>query len=102
MQSPPIDLPESPCGLLGPAPCDECPLRARCETQLLACESYCFFVRDLACWDGAKREPTRARYLTVFADKKEQQPGSSLRWLRPPPSDNPSICHRPLRAPVSL
>jgi hypothetical protein len=42
------------------------------------------FVRDLACWDLAARVPTRARYLTVFDDKKEEPRGSQLRWLRGP------------------
>jgi hypothetical protein len=74
----------SPCPLLGPAPCDGCRFRARCGTKLLACESYAFFVRDLACWDLAARVPTRARYLTVFDDKKEEPHGSQLHWLRRP------------------
>lgn len=74
----------SPCVLLGPAPCDECPFRARCGDGLLACESYGFFVQGLARWDLASRVPTHARYLTVFDDKKEASRGSKLRWLRRP------------------
>jgi hypothetical protein len=81
----PLDALESlsACRLLGPAPCDDCALRARCEMELLACESYCLFVRDLAHWDAAAREPTRARYLSVFDDKKDPPPDSQLRWLNP-------------------
>ena len=89
----PVDSPENPCVLLGPAPCDDCPFRARCEVELLACESYSLFVRDLARWDEGAREPSHARYLAVFDVKKDQPSGSQLRWLRPPASDalrNPS------------
>ena len=74
----------SPGLLLGPAPCDQCTFRARCEVELLACESYAFFVRDLARWDLASRVPTHAGYLTVFNNKKPKPRGSQLRWLRRP------------------
>jgi hypothetical protein len=74
-----------PCLLLGPAPCDDCPFRARCGVALLACESYGVFVRGLARWDLASRVPTHARYLTVFADTKEEQRTSRLHWLSRPP-----------------
>jgi|ERR1700683_334651 hypothetical protein len=74
----------SPCLLLGPAPCDDCPFRARCGVALLACESYGVFVRGLARWDLAPRVPTHARYLTVFDDKKEEPRASQLRWLGGP------------------
>ena len=76
----PLDALESPCVLLGPAPCDDCPLRARCEVELLACESFCLFVRDVAYWDGAAREPTRARYVAVF-DHKGRPQDAQLRYL---------------------
>jgi hypothetical protein len=74
----------SPCVLLGPAPCDKCPFRARCGEGLLACESYGFFVQGLAHWDLASRVPTHARYLSVFHDKKEESRPSRLRWLHRP------------------
>jgi hypothetical protein len=74
----------SPCLLLGPAPCDDCRFRARCGGELLACESYSFFVRDLARWKLASRVPTRARYLTVFEVKKGEPRGPHLRWLHRP------------------
>jgi hypothetical protein len=101
----PLDPSESlsPCLILGLAPCDDCPFRARCEVELLACESYSLFVRDLACWEGAAREPTRARYLTIFADKNDQPRVSPLRWLGGPESDKPRNPHvsswEPGRAP---
>ncbi len=82
-----LDSPENPYLLLGPAPCDDCPFRARCEVELLACESYSLFVRDLARWDEGAREPSHARYLAVFDGKQDQPSGSQLRWLRPPASD---------------
>ena len=72
---------ESPL-LLGPAPCDECRLRARCASLLLACEAYRVFVRDLdAQWDFAPRAPTRARYLAIFSDKADAAAAPQLRWL---------------------
>jgi hypothetical protein len=64
--------------------------RATVADSAQAVESSCpranpiLFVRDLACWDLAARVPTRARYLTVFDDKKEEPHGSQLRWLRRP------------------
>lgn len=72
--------------LLGPAPCDDCRFRERCGLELLACESYSLFVREIGPtrWGVAPRAPTRARYLSLFNDKSGEVDRSVMRWLRSP------------------
>jgi hypothetical protein len=58
-----------PAFLDEPAPCDACPLRARCASERLACAAFSLFVsfRD---WSAAPRQPTRERFDEVFAPEK--------------------------------
>lgn len=50
------------------APCDDCRLRRRCATELLACVRYSFFSQGFTPdrWRGAPLEPTRWRYEKHF------------------------------------
>lgn len=47
-------------------PCEGCPLRVRCATQLLACREFTAYVHLHGGVGRGDREPTRARYLSTF------------------------------------
>lgn len=51
---------------LAAAPCDDCPNRARCASELLACGSYELFVAGSDIWGRAPRNATRKRYERLF------------------------------------
>jgi hypothetical protein len=50
------------------APCDGCHLAARCNVQLLACETFSMYLHNEppARWLCAPRAPTRARYEALL------------------------------------
>lgn len=50
-----------------PAPCDDCPLRARCAAEQLACSAFYSYVRGMA-WRRCQRKPTRELYELAMAD----------------------------------
>lgn len=64
-------LQRDPCDVLAePCPCDDCPLRARCAAEGLACDAFVQFVNGRR-WEGAEREPTRELYLQAMADRDD-------------------------------
>jgi hypothetical protein len=47
------------------APCDRCPLRAHCKSELVACQAFLAFIQYKP-WGAVERLPTRVRYEEVF------------------------------------
>ncbi len=50
---------------MGPSPCDDCRLRARCAVEMLACDSFRLYV-ELRRWETAPREPNAERFRLIF------------------------------------
>jgi hypothetical protein len=66
------------------APCDVCPLRARCRAEKLACEQFnMFFRRGGTAWRHLPRDPTTRIYRSVFrSGGKAVKPRKTARRAR--------------------
>jgi hypothetical protein len=62
--------------LSGPAPCDDCPHRARCA-EGLACEAFALFVQygTEERWNCAARQPNRETFERLFEAKSRRSDG---------------------------
>jgi hypothetical protein len=60
----------SPAMLTEPAPCDMCPLAARCGAELLACSQFHQFTlgQGRARWSLAPRAPSHALFEAIFVE----------------------------------